>query len=195
MKKGISIFLLLFMLGGVVLLSCDESLPPYNPPPSLLRVAFDVDDGMHARHVVCNSAFRQWDPGAVTLRIDVVNAFDETLQGPAGNVTGEIEIWKKDDRSFRRTIPIAGVFDPGHTQNGILTLDPGDTLHVIADWHHNDQQNRRLWRVFPERPYFTTIAARARLKPFDAAPELFTPEIEFTVTYDIDVDVPVCGVQ
>ncbi len=182
------------LLSSTLFLSCDESLPPYNQPPSLLCLAFGVDDGMIVRRVVCDPTFRSWDPGAVTLRIDVINAFDETLQGPAGNVTGEVEVWKKDDRTFRRSIPIAGVFDPRHTQNGVLTLDPGDTLQVVADWHHNDQQNRRVWRVFLHRPFLTTFVARARITPYREVPQLFSSEIEFTVEYDIDLTYPPCNV-
>jgi len=182
------------ILCSVLFLSCDESLPPYKQPPSLLRATFDVADGRLSRQVVCDATFLSWDPGAVELRIDVINAFDETLQGPASQVSGEVEVWKKDDRSFRRTIPIAGVFDPRHVRNGILTLDPGDTLEVVVLWHHNDERNRRLWKVFFQHPYMTTIVARARIKPFNEVPEFFPPEIEFRVNYNVDLDYPPCNI-
>lgn len=197
MKKSIAILCLgaTCMLGGVLFLSCDESLPPYQKPPGLLRATFEVADGLIDRQVVCDPTFLSWDPGSIELRINVINAFDETLQDPAGNVTGEVEVWKKDDPDFNRNIPIAGVFDPRHVTNGILTLDPGDTLEVVVLWHHNDERNRRLWKVFLRRPYVTTIAARARIKPFEEVPELFPPEIEFTVNYNVDLGYPPCNIQ
>jgi hypothetical protein len=169
------------LLGCFLFCSCDESLPPYRQPPNLLRVALDVEDGLVNRLVLCDGTFRVWDPGRIAFRLSVINTFDETLQGPASAVTGQVEVWKKDDPDFGRTIPIFGAVDPRHVRFGILTLDPGDTLEVFASWRHDDVQNRRIWRVFDMRPLFTTIRARARLKVFNEVPELFPPEFEINV--------------
>jgi hypothetical protein len=181
------------LIGGAFVFACDESLPPYRQPPNLLRAELDVEDGLVNRLVLCDGTFRAWDPGTIAFRISVINTFDETLQGPASAVAGQVEVWKKDDPDFGRIIPIFGAIDPRHVRFGILTLDPGDTLEVFANWRHDDVQNRRIWRVYGIRPLNTTI--RARLKVFNEAPELFPPEFEVTVKYDIDLNASPCSGQ
>ena len=183
------------LIGGAFIFACEESLPPYQQPPNLLRAGLDVEDGLINRLVLCDGTFRTWDPGTIVFRLSVINTFDETLQGPASAVVGQVEVWKKDNPDFGRTIPIFGANDPRHVSFGILTLDPGDTLEVLASWRHDDIQNRRIWRVYGSRPLNTTIRARARLKVFQEAPELFPPEFEVNVKYDIDLSAPPCTVQ
>jgi hypothetical protein len=183
------------LIGGAFVFACDESLPPYEQPSNFLRAELGVVDGMIDRQVICDYTFTRWNPGTIAFRINVINTFDETLQGPASAVTGQVEVWKKDDPDFGRTIPIFGATDPRHVRFGVLTLDPGDTLEVAVDWFHDDIQNRRIWKVFRFRPLNTAIRARARLKVFNDAPELFPPEFEVKVKYDIDLNNDVCANQ
>ncbi|MGH7452655.1 MAG: hypothetical protein ACRENG_15015, partial [bacterium] len=82
--------------------------------------------------------------------------------------------------------------DPVHVKNGVLTLDPGDALEVLVVWYHEDDQNRRIWKVFPTRPWYATIGARARIKVFKEMPELFPEDMATQVFYDVNTSVEGC---
>jgi hypothetical protein len=82
-------------------------------------------------------------------------------------------------------------------KNGILTLDPGETLEIVAEWYHDNEQNRRIWQVFNDpfnpRPFTAKIRARARIKVFLETPLLFPAETETEVYYDVNPNVPSCN--
>jgi hypothetical protein len=172
--------------------SCDESLPPYQLPQNVLRAELRVADGLTFRQVLCTNSMRSWNLGPIPFQISIINTFDETLQGLASSVTGTLEVWKKDDPDFGKTLKILGAVDSRYVRNNILTLDPGDTLDIGVIWYHDDDQNRRIWNVFSTQ-FITAIRARARIKIFKEVPELFSPEFEVTVKYAVDLSNPPCA--
>jgi hypothetical protein len=173
--------------------SCDESLPPYNPPQNVLSAKLSVVEQASQRQVICpipNTPF--WDVPAIVFKISVTNQYSETLQGPAGSVTGQLEVWLKDDPDFGKKFSFMGATDPVHVKNGILTLNPGEALEVLMVWYHQDDQNRRIWKAVSTRPFYASIRARARIKVFKETPELFPEEVETQVFYDVDTTVQAC---
>jgi hypothetical protein len=174
-----------------MIFSCDESLPPYQLPQNIMQARIGVEDGIINRQVICTTAMRAWNLGPIPFQINVINTFDETLQGLASSVTGTLEVWKKDTPDFGKTFTILGAVDPRHVQGNILTLDPGDTLTIGVIWYHDDDRNRRIWKVYNTH-LSTIIRARARLKIFKDAAVLFPPEFEINVRYDIDETHPPC---
>ncbi|MDZ7291460.1 MAG: hypothetical protein ONB42_16120 [candidate division KSB1 bacterium] len=177
---------------SVLIFACDESLPPYDPPQNPLRAELGVADGLIDRQVICTAGFKSWNLSPIPFKISIINTFDETLQGPANSVSGKLEVWKKDSPEFGKIFSILGAVDPRHVRNNILTLDPGDTLDIGFSWYHDDEQNRRIWKVFGGH-FFTSIQARARIKVFKEAPELFPPELEIKIKYDIDLSTSICN--
>jgi hypothetical protein len=184
-----------FIYAGLVcssmILTCDESLPPYRSPQNILKAQIGVTDGIINREVNCSFGTRIWNLNPVPFQINVTNTFDETLQGLANAVYGTMEVWKKDTPGFGKTFTIFGVIDPLHVQNNVLSLDPGETFVIGVTWYHDDDQNRRIWKVYNNH-LSTAICARARLKVFKEAPEIFTPEFEIEIRYDIDTAHPTC---
>jgi hypothetical protein len=173
--------------------SCDESLPPYNPPQNILSAKLSVVEQASLRQVRCPIPLTPvWDVPAIVFRISVANQYSETLQGPASSVAGQLEVWMKDDPDFGKKFTFIGATDPVHVKNGTLTLDPGDALEVLFVWYHEDDQNRRIWKVHPTRPLDATIRVRARIKVFKEIPELFPEDVETQVFYDVDTSVKIC---
>jgi hypothetical protein len=172
--------------------SCDEELPPYQPPQNVLRGVFGVLDGITNRFVSCNANTRIWNLDPIIFKIGVINTFDETLQGPADRVSGKLEIWREEDPDFGRAIAFNGATDPRHVRGNILTLDPGDTLEVGVIWLHDNDASQRIWRRTVLRPFNTTIHASGQIKIFEYTPVLLLPEIKLQVTYDVDVSISVC---
>ncbi|MGH7598270.1 MAG: hypothetical protein ACREOI_18095 [bacterium] len=172
--------------------SCDEELPPYQPPQNALHAVFGVLDGVTNRFVSCNTNTRIWNLDPIVFKIGVINTFDETLQGPADRVSGRLEIWRAEAPDFEKAIAFTGVFDPRHVRANILTLDPGDTLEVGLIWRHDNNANQRIWRQTGSRPFNATIHARGQIKVFEDAPVLLLPEIKLQVVYDVDVSSPAC---
>lgn len=173
--------------------SCDEELPPYQPPQNALRAVFGVLDEVTNRFVSCNANNRAWNLDPIVFKISVINIFDETLQGPADRVSGKLEIWRAEDPDFEKAIAFTGVFDSRHVRGNILTLDPGDTLEVGMTWRHDNDASQRIWRLAASRPFNATIHARGQIKVFEDAPVLFLPEIKLQVVYDVDVNVSICA--
>jgi hypothetical protein len=73
-----------------------------------------------------------------------------------------------------------------------LTLDPGDTLNIGVVWYHDNDQNQRIWKVFSTH-LLTTIRARARIKIFPDAPELFPEDFEVKIIYNVDINAGPCN--
>ncbi|MGH7454689.1 MAG: hypothetical protein ACRENG_25260, partial [bacterium] len=68
-----------------LLFSCDESLPPYNPPQNILSAKLSVVEQASLRQIRCPIPRTPiWDVPAMVFRISVANQYNETLQGPAG---------------------------------------------------------------------------------------------------------------
>ncbi|MCI0699356.1 hypothetical protein L0337_46055 [candidate division KSB1 bacterium] len=191
-KSATALMISACLTAGFLFSSCDEELPPYQPPQNALRAAFGVLDGVTNRFVSCNVNTRVWNLDPIVFEIGVINTFDETLQGPADRVSGKLEIWRAEDSVFGKLIAFTGVFDSRHVQGNTLTLNPGDTLEVGVTWRHDNDANQRIWRQAAARPFNATIHARGQIKVFEDAPVLLLPEIKLQVVYDVDVNVPVC---
>jgi hypothetical protein len=182
-----------FLLLCLGLLSCDEELPPYEPPENVLRAELSLSDSRVDRLVSCGSGNKTWNLDPIIFQISVINVFDETLQGPANRVSGKLDVWRKDDPDFGKTFLINGAIDPQHVRNNVLTLDPGDTLKIGVVWLHDNDANQRIWKYYSQRSLAATIRARAQIKVFQETPTLFPADFELNVNYDVETSQPPCN--
>jgi len=182
-----------FFILSLGMLSCDEELPPYEPPENVLRAELNLSDSRVNRLVSCGSGNRTWNLDPIVFQINVINVFDETLQGPANGVSGKLEIWRKDDPDFGKTFFINEAIDPKHVHNNVLTLDPRDTLKIGVVWLHDNDENQRIWKFYSQSSLATTIRARAQIKVFQETPILFPAEFELNVNYNVDASQPPCN--
>ena len=122
-----------FSLLGI-LMSCEEALPTYQDPNSVLK------GSVRGRYVLSNTA------NVVRFDFLVVNTFDETFQDK-GILKGEIVITLRRNPSVHKTMSLGpwdlviGKYEPS-TQ--MLTMDPGDTVRLTVSWDYTDDQLKDL---------------------------------------------------
>jgi hypothetical protein len=132
-------FDLLFSTVFLLLGPCDESLPPYREPDSVLAASIRGDYTLSA---VDNS---------MKVYLTVQNQFDETLQGTA-SFRGTVEITSARDPRVVKTFPVkaqnliqATGYQPA---TGRLTLNPGESLVFLFSWNFVDDRGQDLRRQF-----------------------------------------------
>lgn len=122
------------ILGFLLQLSCEESLPPYNDPTNLFSGEIEAvyilsADENHAR---------------VVLRVR--NIYDETLDGTA-KIEGEIKISSERNPAIAKTIPITpSMFASGRydSRTGRLVIDPKEIIRFETIWDLTDDLGRHV---------------------------------------------------
>jgi hypothetical protein len=180
------------LLAAGIFLSCEETLPPYQAPQNVLRAEVKILGNTVDRQVKCDDSFKGWSVPPMIFHLDVINNYTETLQGSADLISGQLEVWYKENPDFGKRFPVNGVLNSPHINNHILTLDPGDTLSIPILWYHDDEQGRRIWKAFNNRPLNARINARARIKVFPSAPILTPADVEIRVLYNVDTNISFC---
>lgn len=180
--------------GSLLVLSCEESLPPYDDPREV------VDGTVRGRYELFFGDNR--------LKVDIflVNTFDETFQARAF-FEGEGVITLRRKPSVQKTFTITPDLFVSGTYNrftGILTMDPGDTVRLTYVWNFVDDNNRDLrdlefqyvqdpscpGRMIAREEMFVL---RARVKVYDKIREVVSAPWEFALCYvNPVVDPQVC---
>ncbi len=119
----------------LALVSCKENLPSYHDP----RNVFDVRlQGSYVLTISDNS---------LKVYIVVVNAYDETFEGPVV-VGGTIEIVFLKDPLVKKTFALSasnlisgGNYNPSENT---MRIDPGDTLRFRVSWNFVDDNGTDL---------------------------------------------------
>ena len=190
---AIKILCLIFVITA---LSCEESLPPRDEVPvNLFEILFDTVDGrtsytatrdtvnIHGRH-----------PPAIKFTLRLLNTFDETFQGSAFLINGTLDIWLEEDPTVGKTFLLTKESEflpmdsPSHIDNGLLTLDPGDTFYMEIHWEHEVEDSVKLWDYFgmaigTERSI--GIKAFAKIQLFPESPHITTEILTILVKYII----------
>jgi hypothetical protein len=103
-------------------LSCNEELPPYTEPETLLTAALEGEYWLGE------------EEHSLRVSVRVTNIYEETLDGPA-SLTGTITIVSARDPSVVKTLTLGPQnLTWGNYSNGILRIDPKSTITLQAVW-------------------------------------------------------------
>ncbi|MBI3787374.1 MAG: hypothetical protein HY276_03865 [Ignavibacteriales bacterium] len=135
MKKLMILFSLMVTIFSLLLGSCDEELPVYQAPNNRFAGA------LKPSYILTPSN------NEMSIELFVLNVFDETFQAP-GILKGSIEIVSVKDPSVRRIFTLGSgnlIRTPEYNRTtGILTMDPGDTVHMGVTWLLDDERDKDL---------------------------------------------------
>jgi len=188
---AIKILCFIFILTA---LSCEESLPPRDEVPvNLFEILFGTVHGRTSYTATRDpDGIRGRHPPAIKFTLRLLNTFDETFQGSAFSINGTFDIWLAEDPTVGKTFLLTKESEfppansPSHIDNGLLTLDPGDTFYMEIHWEHEVEDSVKLWDYFgmasgTER--IVGIKAFAKIQLFPELPHITTEIIEIEVKY------------
>lgn len=172
---------------GVALLglSCNESLPPSVDP------SHAIDVKMNVQYAYSNTE------NAVHVDFTVTNRFDETLQARAA-VFGTGIITLKRDTSRHRTylVSVANVLNGYNSATGMVTIDPGQSIHVLYVWNFVDDVGRdfrtTVFTYYPDTTCLTfgrmiafneTFTVTGSIRIFDKLPTITVPPRELSMCH------------
>jgi len=119
----------------MLVLACDESLPPRNDPSILFKGYLSTKYSL------------LWNENVLRVVVSLVNIYDETVQAKA-SITGTVEVALIRNTAYRKTIHfnashlITPKFYNSITQE--LTINPGDTVRFVYVWNFTDDNNVNL---------------------------------------------------
>ena len=190
-KSIMIIILLIFILSS---LSCEESLPPRDElPVEVFEVLFDTDGGRRTYTATRDPAFiNNRHPPPIKFILQLVNIFDETLQDRSDSINGTFDIWLAEDPTVGKTFlltkdnEVPPIGSPSHINNGLLTLDRGDTFYIEIHWWHEVEDSIGRWDYFglkngQERE--VAIRALAKIQLFPELPHISTEILKIKVKY------------
>jgi len=171
------------------MISCEESLPPYQDPTDALTGSVR---GRYTYTATENN---------VKIDIIIVNTFDETFEAE-GILEGRATITLQRDQSVVKTVDITpslwanGDYNPA---TRVLHMDPGDTLRLMYTWFFDDDSGEdvRDRFLYVKQPSCTlrsisleeAFFLRANVKVYDKAPEVAAPQALFSICH-VDVWIP-----
>ena len=191
-----SIFAILFSFFTLTVLSmsCEESLPTREATPvQLFETIFQTtDSGTTFTFTRDPLNISTKHPPPIVYHLQLINIFDETLQGLADSINGTFEIWLEEDPSVGKTFllsqysefPPIGI--PSHIDSSYITLDPGDTFYVEIEWFHETDNSVTMWDYFylengDERT--VRINALAKIQLFPGTPHIITNIFKLSALY------------
>ena len=184
MNSFFSIIFIFFAL-TVFTVSCEESLPTREEiPVQLFETIFQTADSgttftftrdpvnIHTEH-----------PPPILYQLQLINIFDETLQGLADSINGTFEIWLEEDPTVGKTFALSQISElppigiPSQIDSSYITLDPGDTFYVEIAWFHETEKSIKMWEYFgliAGDTLSVKINAIAKIQLFQDTPHIIT---------------------
>ncbi|MCI0493567.1 hypothetical protein L0Z72_01060 [candidate division KSB1 bacterium] len=149
----------------MVLVSCEESLPPRIVPQNTLEIT----------GIIANQ--EGGDAGIfVAIKVFGVNRYIETFQDTV-KVNGNIHIWWARKPEIEANVPLSNrhFTDPTRISGSVLTLDPGEEFHLETLWYLNTDDGNNIIDLldFSNSPVIGGIVT--------AAPEKFVLEVQLTL--------------
>lgn len=193
MNSCYSILFIFFAL-TVFTVSCEESLPTREKiPVQLFETIFQTADSgttftftrdpvnIHTEH-----------PPPILYQLQLINIFDETLQGLADSINGTLDIWLEEDPTVGKTFALSQISEfppigiPSQIDSSYITLDPGDTFYVEIAWFHETEKSIKMWDYFGLNTGDTLsvkINAIAKIQLFPDTPHIITEIFNIRVIY------------
>ena len=175
-------------------LSCDESLPPRESPPTVLSSELSVIDA--GKIVVIRNGLPAGTLGAVQIR--VTNVYDDVLQD-SSVLSGRVEIWMKQDPEVRAEFSLTqdDLVTYRMLGGGRLTIGVDTTLILLRQWSHRTVSGVPFWEYLPLFPGVTThgepfcisnpttYVVRCSLRLFKSYGQIQFPDLEVQLTYQV----------
>ena len=188
---AIKILCFIFILTA---LSCEESLPPRDEVPvEAFKILFGTVDGRTSYTATRDTeGINGRHPPDIKFTLRFVNIFDESFQGSAFLINGTFDIWLAEDPTVGKTFLLTKesefppVNSPSHINNGLLTLDPGDTFYMEIHWEHEVEDSVKLWDYFRmenDTERIIDIRALAKIQIFPELPHITTEIIKIQIKY------------
>ncbi|MBF8294913.1 MAG: hypothetical protein HW389_1458 [Bacteroidetes bacterium] len=104
-------------------LSCNEELPPYTEPETLLTATLEGEYWLGE------------EEHSLRVSVRVTNIYEETLEGPA-SLTGTITIVAARDPTVKKTLMLKSqnLIWGNYSSDGVLRIDPKSTITLQAVW-------------------------------------------------------------
>ena len=175
--------------------SCDESLPPREPPGTYLNGELTVSDEGNNTRIV------RGVPANVTgaFRVRIGNLHNEVLQDTIGSLV-TLEIWWKEHPEVASTIKLGAsdLANGGLLKGRVLTLPTDSAAIFIHQWSHKTDDGTPFWNYlfsnpvnppYPQEPYCQTermtIVVRGTAQLFHSTGPLYFSEQEFHLAYAV----------
>lgn len=173
-------------------LSCDESLPPREPPRTYVIGAVSVIGEGENIHIIDQAPINV--TGAFEVRIR--NVYDEVLQDSVGGLV-VLEVSLKGHPEVKATIKFsqANLRNWAIISGNILTLPTDSAAVFVGQWSHKADNGTPFWAyaaiwaaVTPGgEPYCqsepVTIVVRGSAQLFKATAPVYISEREFNIVY------------
>jgi len=194
MKSISPIIIMIFIAVNILASGCEESLPTREETPvQLFETIFQTaDSGTSFTATRDQLNIHTPHPPPIVYKLQLINIFDETLQGLADSINGTLEIWLEEDPTVGKTyilsknseFPPIGI--PSQIDSALITLDPGDTFYVEIAWPHETEDSVKMWDYFglkggDERT--VRINAFAKIQLFPGTPHIITQIFTLSVLY------------
>lgn len=182
----------LLACAAVVASGCDESLPPYTEPETVLIPSMAITGP-----TVVVRFDMAWTGGNIILGMK--NVHDEVLSEKAA-VTASVSMFLRENPSASRTLTYGygDIVTPGVVVGNTLTLRVGQSIDIMQPWSHRTAAGVAFWMNgvnFNRRtdskgaPYWESdsvhLVVNASLKVFDRVQAVRFPAREFTITYEL----------
>jgi hypothetical protein len=182
------------LLAALACLSCDESLPPRESPPTVLTSSLSVIT--FGKPIVIREGVPVGTLGAV--EIHVTNVYDDVLQDSCV-LEGRVQIWMKNNPEVRAEFLLT---DPDLVtyrmlNNRTLTIGIDTTLIMLHQWSHRTVDGVPIWEYLVLSPGATmagerfcisdgtTFIVRCSLRLFKSFGQIQIPDQEVTLTYQV----------
>jgi len=168
-------FLNLFFI-SVLLLNCEEQLPPRNEPTNVFAGLIQVES---KRIGICTDGQPQFP---LKIMVGIKNVFDETLENTT-SIKITLSIWLKKWPTVRNTITYE-LINPETT----ITIDPEEIYWVPLEWNHRDFEGNYVWLslglpALTASGYTLEFKAAGTIQIFTNITAVPTIEAEFPIVY------------
>lgn len=176
----------------LVLSTCEESLPPRNPPQDYLDVTFTASSSA----VEIRDSTVTGLGGAMV--VGVKNIYVEVLQD-SEYARADLDVWMRDQPEQRTHVVATRreLTNSGLIVRGLLTLRPNETATFLKQWSHRTTSGRWFWEFVRLTPKITQtgqrylesdtvhLIAEGKVQLFKATAPERLPRIGFSTFYRI----------
>jgi hypothetical protein len=182
------------VLAALLGLSCDESLPPRETPPTVLSSALSVISNRATIYI--RDGVPVGTLGAV--QISVTNVYDDVLQDSCV-LEGRVEIWMKDRPEVRAEFLLTEIdlVTNSMLNRRTLTIGVDTTLIMLHQWAHRTVEGIPIWEYLDLSPGATmsgerycisnptAFIVRCSLRIFNSYGQIQIPDQEVILTYQV----------
>lgn len=152
----------------ILVVSCDDPLPPYQRPENIFREGFNFIDTALVMYtgywdVPERFDYSTYSPWFGPIRIapysfvlEIENMYEETIQTNA-DIQGKLELWLEGHPDYRATLPLTrsnalllnsrDVFDAA---TSILTLNPHQRLYLKTEWNYKLDNGKWIHEILDD---------------------------------------------